>query len=231
MFPSPQFENLRQLCILLEACHILQHQSNTLYQDKTAPNMEVIEYIFIFLNKIERERALMGKTQPHRQRSQPQLCAGYVLCPWVLRVWKRRQTGKWKSAGQRGKGNCICRHWKEWFHVAGWGGRKGGLQMLWKQWELGLNGCKLLLLEWIYNEILLCGTESYVRYLLCSTTMGGKIMYACMCNWVPMLYSGKKNFNYLHRKMQQWPRIFQNLGNFYGPCGIYYTKIKVPGHR
>ena len=22
--------------------------------------------------------------------------------------------------------------------------------------------------------------------------MGEKIMYACMCNWVPMLYSGKK---------------------------------------
>ena len=27
--------------------------------------------------------------------------------------------------------------------------------------ELGVNGCKLLLLEWIYNEILLC-TENYV---------------------------------------------------------------------
>ena len=28
--------------------------------------------------------------------------------------------------------------------------------------ELGVNGCKLLLLEWIYNEILLCSTENYV---------------------------------------------------------------------
>ena len=27
---------------------------------------------------------------------------------------------------------------------------------------LGVNGCKLLLLEWIYNEILLCSTENYV---------------------------------------------------------------------
>ena len=27
-------------------------------------------------------------------------------------------------------------------------------------WELGVNGCKLLLLEWISNEILLCGTEN-----------------------------------------------------------------------
>ena len=31
------------------------------------------------------------------------------------------------------------------------------------------------------------------RYLQCSTTIGEKIMYTCMCNWVPMLYSGKKN--------------------------------------
>ena len=30
------------------------------------------------------------------------------------------------------------------------------------------------------------------RYLQQSMTMGEKIMYACMCNWVPMLYSGKK---------------------------------------
>jgi len=28
--------------------------------------------------------------------------------------------------------------------------------------ELGAIGCKLLLLEWIYNEILLCSTENYV---------------------------------------------------------------------
>ena len=28
--------------------------------------------------------------------------------------------------------------------------------------EFGVNGCKLLLLEWIYNEILLCSMENYV---------------------------------------------------------------------
>ena len=31
------------------------------------------------------------------------------------------------------------------------------------------------------------------RYLYHNTTMGGKIMYTCMYNLVPMLYSGKKN--------------------------------------
>ena len=36
------------------------------------------------------------------------------------------------------------------------GGRSG------RDREPGVNGCKLLLLEWIYNEILLCITENYV---------------------------------------------------------------------
>ena len=31
-----------------------------------------------------------------------------------------------------------------------------------RDWEPGVNGCKLLLLEWIYNEILLCSIENYV---------------------------------------------------------------------
>ena len=30
------------------------------------------------------------------------------------------------------------------------------------------------------------------RYLQHSTTMGEKIMYSCICNWVSMLYSGEK---------------------------------------
>ena len=31
-----------------------------------------------------------------------------------------------------------------------------------RNWELVVNGSKLLLLEWICNEILLCSTENYV---------------------------------------------------------------------
>ena len=30
------------------------------------------------------------------------------------------------------------------------------------------------------------------RYLRRSTTVGEKIMYTCMCDWVPMLYGEKK---------------------------------------
>jgi len=34
----------------------------------------------------------------------------------------------------------------------------GGREREWNGWELGVNGCKLLLFEWINNEILLCST-------------------------------------------------------------------------
>ena len=37
--------------------------------------------------------------------------------------------------------------------VVAWG--RGGSGM---DWELGVNGCKLLPLEWISNELLLCST-------------------------------------------------------------------------
>ena len=40
--------------------------------------------------------------------------------------------------------------------ASGGGGRSG------RDWELGVKGCKLLLLEWINNEILLCSTGNYV---------------------------------------------------------------------
>ena len=38
----------------------------------------------------------------------------------------------------------------------------GGRRM---DWEVGVNGCKLLHLEWISNEILLCSTGNYSSYL------------------------------------------------------------------
>ena len=31
-----------------------------------------------------------------------------------------------------------------------------------RDWKFGVNRCKLLLSEWIYNEILLCSIENYV---------------------------------------------------------------------
>ena len=38
----------------------------------------------------------------------------------------------------------------------------GGGGWEWAGLELGVDRCRLLLLEWISNEILLCSTENYV---------------------------------------------------------------------
>ena len=43
-----------------------------------------------------------------------------------------------------------------------------------RDWELGVNGCKLLLLEWISNEILLCSIENYVEILTSQHNNGRK---------------------------------------------------------
>ena len=41
-------------------------------------------------------------------------------------------------------------------------GHQGGRGWSWMVGELGVNGCKLLPLEWISNEILLCSIGNYV---------------------------------------------------------------------
>ena len=58
--------------------------------------------------------------------------------------------------------------------VAPRGGRGNG-----RDWELGVNGCKLWLLEWISNEILLCSTENYV-YILTMQQDNGRKNYVYM---------------------------------------------------
>ena len=52
------------------------------------------------------------------------------------------------------------------------GGGVGGVSG--RDRELGAKRCKLLLLEWIYNEILLCSTENYVLILLSRHNNGSK---------------------------------------------------------
>ena len=58
--------------------------------------------------------------------------------------------------------------------------------------ELGVIGCKRLLLEGISKEILLCSTENVVESLMMEHDNGTKTNYTCMGNWVTMLDSGKK---------------------------------------
>ena len=43
--------------------------------------------------------------------------------------------------------------------VPGGRGRSG------REWELGVNRCKLLLMEWIHNEIRLRSTENYKTFI------------------------------------------------------------------
>ena len=57
-----------------------------------------------------------------------------------------------------------------------WGARRSGVD-----WELGVNGCKLLLLEWIYNEILLCSIENYVQIFTSQHNWEEKVcIHACV---------------------------------------------------
>ena len=62
-------------------------------------------------------------------------------------------------------------------------------------WELGVNACKLLLLEWISNEILLCSTENYVSSLSTEHDNGifeKECMHVCVIG-SPCCTVGKKN--------------------------------------
>ena len=56
--------------------------------------------------------------------------------------------------------------------------------------------CRLLSLEWISNEILLCSTGNYVWSLTTEHDMWEKRMYTGMCNWITLLNSRKLTEHY-----------------------------------
>ena len=72
--------------------------------------------------------------------------------------------------------------------VVAWGEGEGGGWM----GNLGLMDADYCLQNGLAMRIYCVALRTMSRYLQRSTTMGEKIMYICMCNWVPMLYSGKK---------------------------------------
>ena len=55
-------------------------------------------------------------------------------------------------------------------------------------WEFGVNRCKLLHLEWISNEILLCSTGNYrqLRWNMEEDNVRKRIY---LYDWVTLLYS------------------------------------------
>ena len=75
-------------------------------------------------------------------------------------------------------------------YTCGYPGGEGGSG---RDGELGVNRCRLLLLEWIYNEILLCGIENMSRYVHRKTTMGGKVcIHVCKLGPQAVQWGGKK---------------------------------------
>ena len=68
-------------------------------------------------------------------------------------------------------------------------GRGGGSGM---GWESGVNGCKLLHLEWISSGILLCspGKYGHLWWSLMEENVR-KRTYICVCDWVTLLYGRK----------------------------------------
>ena len=73
--------------------------------------------------------------------------------------------------------------------VAAWGKREevGGIR------NLGLTDANYCSWNGFTMRSCCVALRTMSRYLHCNTTMGGKRMYTCMCNLVPMLYRGKKN--------------------------------------
>ena len=69
-----------------------------------------------------------------------------ITCIWYL-TYSTNEPFHRKENHGLGEQTCGC---------PGGGGGSG------RDWELGVNGCKLLLLEWINNEIFLCSTKNYV---------------------------------------------------------------------
>ena len=59
--------------------------------------------------------------------------------------------------------------------------------------SLGLTGANYHFWNGLTMRSCCVALRTMYRYLQWSMTMGGKIVYTCMCKWVPMLYSGKKN--------------------------------------
>ena len=59
------------------------------------------------------------------------------------------------------------------------GCRRGGKEGSWMDWEFGVNGCKLLPLEWICNKILLYSSENCI-YLLMMEHENVRKKYVCM---------------------------------------------------
>ena len=72
-----------------------------------------------------------------------------------------------------------------------------------RDWELGVNRCRMLPSGWICNGILLCSTGNSVQSLMMEHVMWEQRMYTYLCNWVTMLCSRKK-YIYIKKLKKTW---------------------------
>ena len=71
-----------------------------------------------------------------------------------------------------------------------------------RDWEFGVNTCKLLSLEWINNEIC-AALGTMPGHLWWSMIMWEKRIYTCMCDWVTLLCSRKLTEHYKSAIMEK----------------------------
>ena len=72
-----------------------------------------------------------------------------------------------------------------------------------RDWEFGVNRCKLLLLEWISNGILLHSTGNYVGSLVMEHGNVRKKECIYVCDWVTLLCSRKLTEHFKSAIMEQ----------------------------
>ena len=102
-------------------------------------------------------------------------------------------------------------------------GGRGGSGM---DWEFGLSRCKLLHLEWISNEVLLCSTRNYIWSPLSSmmedsmrkrmymyTCMTGSLFFKAEINTTPQINYNLIKILKLNKKLRHADSLQWFLGN------------------
>ena len=63
-------------------------------------------------------------------------------------------------------------------------GCQGGVHRGGKDWEFGINRCKLVHIGWINNEVLLYSTGNYIQYPVINHN-GKEYEKECVCIYIP----------------------------------------------
>ena len=86
-----------------------------------------------------------------------------------------------------------------------------GVEGAWGIGSLGLRDVNCCFWNGLTMRFCCVALRTMSRYLQDSTTMGEKIMYTYMYNWVPMLYSGKKKENVIKTIFKKFKNAWEPL--------------------